>query len=92
MKVEVYSISSCCGGKSTIFKTNIPLTLAVIKQFVDKGFIELKHFTDAGLIYVHNSDFILTGPIGSNRLQVKCKKTKCDQSLEELESLLEQIE
>jgi len=92
MKVEVHSISSCCGGKSTIFKTNMPVTIDIIKQFIDKGFIELKHFTDVGLIYVHNSDFIITGPIGSNRLQVKCKKSKCDQNLKELENLLMLIE
>ena len=92
MKIEIFTIKSCCGGKSVIFKTDLPMTQSVIDNLIKFGFVELEHFTKVGILYVHNSDFIITGPIGSNKLQVKCKKAKCDQKLKELEVLLQQIE
>lgn len=92
MKIEVFTVKSCCGGKSVIFKTDLPMTTHVIEQLVKFGLKELEHFTQVGILYVHNSDFIVTGPIGSNKLQVKCKRAGCDQKLKELEVLLQKIE
>ena len=88
MKIERYSMQSCCGGKSIVFKIGQPITKELLSIFISMGFIEAKHFSAAGILYATNLDFIVTGPFGSNKLQVKCKKTDCDQKLNEFESLL----
>jgi hypothetical protein len=91
MKVEKFTIQSCCGRMSIIFKTDQPLTKVHLAGLVKVGFNEHQHFTKAGILYADNSDFIVTGPIGSDRLQVKCKAAECDQKLNDLEALLQTI-
>lgn len=92
MKVERFTVQACCGKSSVIFKTDTPLSKAHLDGLVLHGFTEHAHFTQAGIIYVDNLDFILTGPIGSNRLQVKCKLADCSQKLNDLEVLLQQLD
>lgn len=91
MNIERFTVKSCCGAKSIIFKTDVSLDKKLIESFVKLGFKESLHFTAAGILYVDNMDFIVTGPLGSNRLQVKCKKKECDQKLNEFEVLLKQL-
>jgi hypothetical protein len=91
MDIEKFSIQSCCGKKSTIYKIDRPIDNNLLVELVGLGFTELKHFTAAGILYVDNSSFIITGPIGSNRLQVKCKRSNCDQILEDFEVQLKKI-
>lgn len=92
MKIEKYTIQACCGRTSIIFKTDQPLDTRHILEFIKIGYIEHKHFTKAGILYVDNSDFILTGPLGSDRLQVKCKMLNCDSKLIDLEQMLLKLE
>lgn len=91
MKIERFSIQSCCGKTAIIFKTDRPLTKNHLEFLVKNGFKETEHFTKAGILYVDNMDFILNGPIGSDRLTVKCKKsnTECEQKFTDLENLLQ---
>lgn len=91
MDVERFSIKACCGRTSIIFKTSRPLSKDDVTSLVGYGFVENAHFTKAGILYADNSDFILTGPIGSDRLQVKCRFLDCSQKLNDLEDLLKQI-
>ena len=91
MNIERYSVTSCCGGKSIIYKIDRPITMNLINSFIEIGYKEEKHFTTAGILYVDNETFILTGSIGANRLQVKCKKTDCEQQFNNLEVILKQI-
>ena len=91
MNVEKFTVQACCGKKSTIYKIDRPIDSNLLASLVSLGFTELAHFTTAGILYVDNLDFIVTGPIGSNRLQVKCKRSDCDQKLNKLEELLQQI-
>lgn len=91
MDVEKFSIKACCGRMAIIFKTSRPISGDDMPKLVKLGFTEYTHFTKAGILYADNSDFILTGPIGSDRLQVKCKFAECDQKLNNLEELLKQI-
>lgn len=91
MKVERYNIQSCCGNVALIFKTDQPLTKAHLDALVKLGFKESPHFTQAGILYVDNSDFTITGPIGSDRLTVKCKHKECAQKINDLEVLLQQL-
>ncbi len=92
MKVEKFTVQACCGKTSVIFKIDQPVGLNHVNQLVNLGFIERKHFTEAGIIYIDNSDFIITAPLGSNKLQVKCKHSKCsDEKFEVIEIMLQQI-
>ena len=91
MKIDKFTVQACCGKKSTIYKIDRPIDSNLLASIVALGFSELAHFTVAGILYADNSDFIVTGPIGSNRLQVKCKHSDCDQKLNKLEGLLQQI-
>ena len=86
MIVERHTIPSCCGNTSIIFKTDKPLDLNMIDVLVKFNFIEQKHFTKAGILYVENKELVLTGPIGSNKIQVKCKKKDCANFLNSLEN------
>ena len=91
MKVERYTVKACCGGKSIIFKTDEPLTAQFLEFLKTNGFREAVQFTKAGIIYADNPDLIVTGPIGSNRLQVKCRllnEVECNQKLNDFEEFL----
>jgi hypothetical protein len=88
MKIERFTIQACCGGKSIIFKTGEPVTAKLLNLLVANGFHEATHFTKAGMLYVDNLDLIVTAPLGSDRLQVKCKKADCDQKLNDFEEFL----
>lgn len=91
MQIERFTVKSCCGGKSIIFKTDSPLDKKLLENLISLGFKELTHFTTVGILYVDNLDFIITGPFGSNRLQIKCRKQDCDQKLNDLEKTLQQL-
>ena len=94
MKIEKFDIKSCCGKTSLIFKVDRPLTKNHLDFLILNGFKESKHFTNAGILYVDNSDFILNGPLGCDRLTVTCKanKAECTQKINNLEELLQQVE
>lgn len=92
MKAEKFVVQACCGKTSIMFKTDTPITTNTLKSLVNLGFIEAQHFTQSGILYVDNQDLIITGPIGSDRLQVKCKKSNCNQKVQEFEALLPQLE
>lgn len=91
MKIERHTVQACCGKTSIIFKTDQPLTIKHLDGLVTLGFNAHGHFSQAGILYVDNIDFILTGPIGSNRLQIKCKNDQCEKKLNDLEDLLTKI-
>lgn len=91
MKVERFSVQACCGKTAIIFKTDQPITQEVINKLIQLGFKEQPHFTKAGILYADNPDFILTGPIGQDRLTVKCKHAECTEKLNNLEVLLQQM-
>jgi len=93
MKVERFSEKACCNkGKNITFKIDRPITAPLIQFLVEQGFREAAHFTKAGMLYVDNSDLIITGPIGANRINVKCKKDDCDQIINDFQELLTKIE
>lgn len=91
MDISKFSINSCCGRSSIIYKTEQPITISIISQLVSNGFNEQSHFTKAGILYVDNKEFIITGPIGSNKLQVKCKIANCEQNINIIEDLFKKI-
>ena len=92
MNVERFTIQACCGRKAIILKTDRPLTKERLNAIVQLGFVESPHFTKAGILYVDNLDFTMTGPLGSDRLTVKCKHADCASKMNDLEVLLQQVE
>lgn len=91
MKIQRVHIQACCGRTAVIFKTDQPLTVKFIEEMVKRGFVENKSFTKAGILYMDNPDFNLTGPIGSDRLSVNCRYAECTQKMNDLEALLQQL-
>lgn len=91
MLVKRHTVQACCGNTSIIFKTDQPILKSHLDGLVRLGFSEHAHFTKAGILYVDNADFIVTGPIGSDRLQVKCKIADCAQKLNDFEVLLQNL-
>lgn len=93
MKAEKFTVQACCGKTSIIYKIDQPLTKNHLESLVKSGFVEAQHFTKAGILYADNLDFIVTGPFGSDRLQVKCKQKSafCNEKLINFEELLAQI-
>jgi hypothetical protein len=92
MQYEYYSTPACCGKISHVFKLDRPLTKEIIKSLTDNGFTEHSFFTKAGILYVDNSDLILNGPLGTDRLQVKCKKNNCQKHMDIFKEILNKIE
>jgi hypothetical protein len=91
MLVSRFSINACCGTKSLVFKTSRPIAKTDIDGLVPLGFTEAPNFTKAGILYLDNQWLIITGPIGADRLTVKCKGKDCDQKVNDLEELLKQL-
>jgi hypothetical protein len=86
-------MKTCCGGVMYTLKTNEALSINLINTLTSKGFKESTHYTKAGILYMDNLDFIISGPLGSTKLQVKCKKSKdCDEKLNNFEALLLNLE
>lgn len=92
MKVERILVQACCNRTASVFRIDRPITANLITALVAQGFHEAPNFTKAGILYVDNLDFILTGALGQDRIHVKCKHKDCDGKLNELEGLLLQME
>lgn len=88
MKVERFVVQGCCNKKQIIVKIDRPVDQALLDVLKSNGFTEQTQFTKAGMLYADNPDLIVTGPMGNNRLNVKCKKLDCEQALNDFEALL----
>jgi hypothetical protein len=91
MKTEKFVIAACCGRSQTVFKTSRPIAVSDIAELVKFGFTESANFSKAGILYVSSEELIVSGPIGSDRLQVSCKSKECSSSIDDLEKLLTQL-
>jgi hypothetical protein len=93
MIVTRFTIQACCGTTAIIFKTDCPLSKTHLESLKSLGWIEATRFTQAGILYVDNPDFNMSGPFGTDRLTVKCKhkQAECIQKLNDLEVLLQRV-
>jgi len=92
MLVSKHLIQACCGGTSIVFKTNRPITVFDIEALVKLGFKEASTFTKAGILYVENQALVVSGPIGSDRLKVRCKiEDYCTEKVNDFEVLLQKL-
>jgi len=92
IKVERFLIQACCGRKSLIFRADQPLTEEVLAKLVQVGFKPHDNLVKAGILYADNDALIISGPFGSDRLQVSCKMQDCEQNLKDFEELLLKLE
>ena len=88
MKVERIILPACCGNKQIIFKFDRPIQQDIINYLKSNEFIESENFTKVGMLYMHNSDIIVSAPMGADRVNVRCKKSACEQILNDFEALL----
>ena len=84
MDVEKFSVKTCCGKMSILFKLNGTISEDLLNKFKSNGYIESPILTKAGILYVDNSEASLTGAFGSNNLQIKCKKDNCEENFANL--------
>ena len=84
-------IRACCGKSSVVLTTDRPIDKSLIDFLVLHNFVEHAHFTIAGILYTDSPALIISGPIGSDKLSVKCKRDSCNKEIEELENLLIQF-
>jgi hypothetical protein len=92
MKIERFLIQGCCNRKQIVFKLDRPLFVELLEVLKSNGFTEAPNFAKAGMIYADNKDLIVSGPVGGDKLNVKCKKGGCELALNELEALLTRTE
>jgi hypothetical protein len=81
--------SNCkCGKEETIYQLSLPIKKNHLQFFTKNGYIESTPYTKIGILFVENNNFVLICPFGSNRLQVKCKKSNCDDILGDFEGFI----
>ncbi len=88
MKVERLLVPACCGTKQIVFKIDRPVRQDLINHLKSNGFTEAEQYTKVGMLYATDMSLIVTGPIGADRVNVKCKKGDCDKILNDFEDLL----
>lgn len=88
---DKFVTKACCGRTTTSFKT-VKIKKELISFLVEKGFKEHQHFTKNGMLYVENNNIIISGQIGNISINVKCRKSNCDQDINDLELYLSQYE
>lgn len=91
MKVDRRAVKACCGKTSLLLILNKPIDKSIITHFKSIGYKELEHFTKAGILYIENDHLIATGPIGSNKLQIKCRTNNCQSEVDNFIRNLEQL-
>lgn len=90
MKIKEYKGSACCGGKGeTIFyKIEKAVDQNFANYFINLGLQQADHLKKAGVIYVYNGEYTLSAPIGSTKLQYKCKLKECIEIKNKVENIL----
>ena len=83
--------SNCCVKKEIFLDLNFPLHINHLAYFKSLGLKEKTSYTTNGLFYVGQDDFIAIGPIGGNRLRIKCRNSNCLASVEKFELLIKEM-
>ena len=90
MKIERFSVNTCCKGTSVALKLGSPLSKDFLPSIESGGFKENPQFTKVGIFYVENASLIATGALGSDILQIRCKSEKenCENYINIFQELL----
>ena len=92
MKIERFAVQACCGTTTIAMKLSTPISKDFLPSLVSAGFIEAKHFTKAGLLYIENEALIISGTFGANIIHVRCKTGECTNLINDFEQLLTNME
>lgn len=92
MKTERLSVLTCCGGTAISLKLSSPLSKDFLPLLVSGGFIEAKHFTKSGMLYIENNAITVTGNFGQNLVHIRCKINDCASFINTFEELLANME
>lgn len=88
MEIKRFTTPSCCGKTALIFKLGQMIDKSLCDALIPLNFTIRDDFYKAGILYMTSDDLIITGPFGSNKLQVKCKKSDCSRHIDSFETLL----
>lgn len=91
MEIKEILTPGCCGKSQITLQLSKPLSLSLIKNFTDNGFISAKKFSDIGIIYIENDFIIASGSAGSNLLDIKNKNDNYLVGLNKLKELLNKM-
>lgn len=106
MKVQTFTIEgkkSCntCRGSSgaSAIVLDKPVSDDLLQKIMATGqYVEAKHMTQAGILYVEDKMLTIHGGFGKNRLSIKCKFSlfgkiqECNQALDAVVEMLKAIE
>ena len=85
--------SSCnCGKEQLLLQVDFSFEKKHLNQFLSSNFREIKSYTNLGILYIEDDNLVAIGPFGSNRLQIKCKNSNCNLSLNIIENILKNME
>lgn len=87
-RIESKANCSKCTKPQIIFEADFSFENKHLQLFIKNGFIENVSYTKLGILYVEDDNLVGIGPIGANRLQIKCKTAKCNESIDKIEDLL----
>lgn len=84
-------MNACCGKTQIILQLDFPLEKKHLQLFLNSNFIEVKNYINSGIMFVEDTNLTASGPIGSNRLQIRCKTTDCEKSSIIIENIINNI-
>jgi hypothetical protein len=79
---------SQCSKPQTTIQADFSFENKHLQLLLKNGFSENVSYTKLGIIYVEDTNLIGIGPIGGNKLQIKCKNENCNSSMDKIEEIL----
>jgi len=85
--VKRISSEACCGKKNIYIETDFPILKEYIDYFINNNYITNSSYIKSGFFYIENNGVIAICPFGSNKLQIKCKNSSCNEELDSIEKI-----
>jgi hypothetical protein len=90
-RILVDSGCKSCKTKQTVLEANFPFDITHLQFFLQNGYTTVKSYGVSGILYIEDHSLIATGANGGNKLQIKCRNDKCDDGVDRLEKLIENM-
>lgn len=90
-EIKKVETKACCGKSQVILQFDFPLEAEHIQHFSKYDFNSSKSYESRGILYLEDKNLVVMGPIGSNRLTIKCKNKQCNESITIVEEILKNI-
>jgi hypothetical protein len=88
---QKFNTKTCCGKILVTWKLGFQVTKELI-NYLSNSFKEHNHFTKSGMLYMDNQSLVISGQLGSNSIQIRCKSKNCEQAMNDLESKISSYE